>query len=432
MREKPLGSRKIGLCAIALSWTCVALAAEAPREAGSVPATPVLCAPGAYRSTQGDLVAIVETTSGVRFTSLEGVRGDLAPGAAFRCEEQQIRGLDEQPWTRLSFKSTQIDFLSEGTRLHGVLLEPEKAGTKPPLVILVHGSEKTSPNGSSYQLLYTAQGVATFAYDKRGTGRSHGVYTQDFVQLAEDAAQAAKAARNACARCFSRVGFHGGSQGGWIAPLAALKAHADFVEVDFGVVGTALEQDQWQVDYQLRQLDYQPGESVHTLTAVTAGVAASDFTEGFDQLAEMRRKFGDAPWFAHLDGQYTGELMRGEIERARDESPAVPWHYDGIETIKSLKVPQLWIFAGDDSVAPSAPSIARLQQLRREGVDLTVVVYPRTDHGISTFVQAGPGSRRRIGLADGYLRMMADWAKGSLGNRYGDAQWVSYVPIQRP
>ena len=430
MREKQIGSRAaalvaIGFFAIGLSWTCVGPAAEAPRATKSaLPAAPVLCAAGAYRSTQGDLVAIVETTSGVRFTSLEGARGDLsASGAPFRCHQQQIRGLDDQPWTRLSFKSTQIDFLSEGTRLHGVLLEPENVGTKPPLVVLVHGSEKTSPNGSSYQLLYTAQGVATFAYDKRGTGRSHGVYTQDFVQLAEDAAQAAKAARNACVHCFSRVGFHGGSQGGWIAPLAALKAHADFVEVDFGVVGTALEQDQWQVDYQLRQLDYQPGEPVHSLTAVTARVAASDFTEGFDQLAEMRRTFGGEPWFAHLDGQYTGELMRGEIERARNESPAVPWHYDGIETIKRLKVPQLWIFAAEDSVAPSAPSIARLQQLRREGVDLTVVVYPRTDHGISTFVQAGP-DRRRVGLADGYLRMMADWAKGSLGNRYGDAQWV--------
>jgi dienelactone hydrolase len=419
-------SRTVQLFAIVLSWTGVGLAAEAPRQTESAsPASPALCAPGAYRSTQGDLVAVVETTSGVRFTSLEGARGDLgAPGAAFRCDQQQIRGFGDQPWTKVSFKTTQIEFLSKGTRLHGILLEPENAGTKPPLVVLVHGSEKTSPNGSSYQLLYTAQGVATFAYDKRGTGRSHGVYTQDFIQLAEDAAQALQAARNACVHCFSRVGFHGGSQGGWIAPLAALKAHADFVEVDFGVVGTALEQDQWQVDYQLRQFDYQPGESVHSLTGVTARVAASDFTEGYDQLAEMRRKFGSEPWFAHLDGQYTGELIRGEIERARDESPAVPWHYDGIDTIKSLKVPQLWIFAGEDSVAPSATSIGRLQQLHREGVNITVAVYPHTDHGISTFVQEGPGSRRRVGLADGYLRMMADWAKGSLSDRYGDAQWV--------
>ena len=107
--------------------------------------------------------------------------------------------------------------------------------------------------------------------------------------------------------------MYGGSQGGWIAPRAALESKADFVEVSFGVLGTPLEQDQWQVDYQLRELGFAPDFAVHAVTDATAKVAASDFTQGLDALDDIRRRYGSEPWFPKLDGQYTGELMRGEI-----------------------------------------------------------------------------------------------------------------------
>jgi uncharacterized protein len=392
--------------------------------AGPLFASPsdISCAPGAYRSPSGELAAVVRVPPALHYTLLRGPRGDFAAeDSPLECEKGEIRSRNGEAWSRLEFKSTEIDFHSHGTRLHGVLLQPQALSTKAPLVVLVHGSERTSPNGSSYQQLFTAQGVATFAYDKRGTARSQGVYTQDFMLLADDAAAAVQAARRACRGCFSRVGLHGGSQGGWIAPRAALESKADFVEVSFGVFGTPLEQDQWQVDYQLRELGFAPDVAVHAVTDATAKVAASDFTEGFEALDDIRRRYGSEPWFPKLDGQYTGELTRGEIDRARVESPAVPWRYDSIAVVRKLKIPQLWVFAQEDATAPSAPSISRLEALRAQGMDATIVVFPHTDHGISTFVTEAPGQRHRTGLADGYLRLIADWSKGIFRPPYGDA-----------
>src|SRR5450631_619104 len=193
------------------------------------------CAPGAYRSPTGELAAVVRVAAALHYTLLRGPRGDLAAqDSLLECEKGEILSSNREVWSGLEFKSTEIDFYSHGTRLHGVLLQPQAASTKPPLVVLVHGSERTSPNASSHQQLFTAQGVATFAYDKRGIARSQGVYTQDFMLLADDASAAVQAARRACRGCFSRVGLYGGRQGGWIAPRAALKSKADFVEVSFG------------------------------------------------------------------------------------------------------------------------------------------------------------------------------------------------------
>jgi acetyl esterase/lipase len=151
----------------------------------------------------------------------------------------------------------------------------------------------------------------------------------------------------------------------------------------------------------------------------------SDFKAGQAELDALKRRYGKEPWFSRLDGQYTGELVRGEVDRARWESPHVSWFYDSEAVLRGLKIPQLWVFAQDDSVAPSANSIARLEKLRSEGVDATIVVYPHTDHGITTFVTEAPGKRRTTGLARGYLRLIADWAKGGLKPPYGDAAWLA-------
>ena len=99
----------------------------------------------------------------------------------------------------------------------------------------------------------------------------------------------------------------------------------------------------------------------------------------------------------------------------------MPWGYSGIETLRRLSIPQLWVLAGSDSVAPSAPTITRLQQLRSAGSNIEIVVFPNTDHGIRNFTIAADGTRKAEGVADGYFRLLADWAKGVSAPPYATA-----------
>jgi len=403
------------------------------------------CALGAYRSPEGNLVAITPTgaaaPAGAQYTMLDGRSGSTSDkGAPVACIDGSIRskgaGGQWQVWTKLAFRITPVSCPSNEVVLNGLLMEPDlPEGSRPPLIIFVHGSGKQSPIQGYYQYLLSAQGIATFFYDKRGTGKSTGQYTQDFYVLAEDAANAVNAARLAAAGRYSRIGFFGGSQGGWIAPLAATKATVDFVEVGYGVVGTPIEQDQWQVEYQMREAGYlgfsdEIDTAVKKITELTGAIASSNFSKNLEDLDYFRKKYSGQPWFSAIDGQYSGELLRGEVERAKAESPGVPWDYPALSSLQQLRIPQLWVFAGDDSVAPAQQSVKRLQHLRTslansEACPIEIVVFPHSDHDIHTFTQDEQGRRTPMGLADGFLRLLGDWAKGTARENYGDAFWVA-------
>src|ERR1700745_4308167 len=91
---------------------------------------------------------------------------------------------------RIAFDVSDTSFESGGVKLVGRLIMPKGSG-KIPVVVLIHGSEHDSALDSyALQRMFPAQGIGAFAYDKRGTGRSGGTYTQNFNVLADDAISA--------------------------------------------------------------------------------------------------------------------------------------------------------------------------------------------------------------------------------------------------
>ncbi|MGI9025539.1 MAG: alpha/beta hydrolase family protein [Burkholderiaceae bacterium] len=410
------------------------------------------CLMGVYRSPQGETLSLVPVPGHpdwLRANELDGRLGTFkketddtliaAPNADdptelagkvsnATCGHDSIslqlgRGA-KQRWARLPLRITRTRFKSGTIELNGELIEPTSALGKPPLVVHVHGSESTAAvDSSTMPYLMAIAGIASFVFDKRGTGASSGTYTQDFELLSDDVAAAVRTARRLAGDRVGRVGVAGFSQGGWVAPAAATKAPVDFVVVGYGVVGTAMEQDEWQVAYQLRDAGFTDADiaKARELTDLAGRVAASNFNDGLAALRAAVKRREDEPWLAKVDGQYTGELIRGEIDRARSESPGVLWHYDTRQVLDRLNVPQLWVFAQDDSVAPSAPSIARLKEFQRAGKSIAIAVFPKTDHGIRTYTVKPDGTRKSLHYASGYDQLLADWIEGKPLSRYGDA-----------
>jgi uncharacterized protein len=402
------------------------------------PSAHAACNQGAYASDRGDYVVVVplpdSQAPGQRYLFRDGRRGSTADdNAPLTCATDAVTikksdGSSER-WKQLALRTTDARFTSVETELAGRLIEPIGAGERP-LVVMVHGSERTAALNSPYAYSLAAQGITVFVYDKRGTGGSEGEYTQNFELLAADAAAALARAKTLTVGRVSRAGYFGGSQGGWVAPLAASHSAADFVAIGFGLVASPIEEDREQMVSEVRALglDAPAFELIDQLSAATSRLVLSGFSQGYDELAKVRRELAQRPWSKRIHGEYSGAILRlsddelRRFGRARFDNVELMWDYDAIAALKRVNLPVLWVLAGEDREAPIDTTRAALLQLKKAGQPIDIYLFPDTDHGMMEFVTNPDGSRKITRITDGYLRLLGDWIKGHVAGKYGRAQ----------
>ena len=106
--------------------------------------------------------------------------------------------------------------------------------------------------------MLAAQGIAVFTYDKRGTGQSGGFYTQNFELLADDAAAAMQQAQALAAGRFSKAGYWGQSQGGWVAPLALHALQGGLCRRQLRLISSPIAEDRDQMLLEAERLPLGP------------------------------------------------------------------------------------------------------------------------------------------------------------------------------
>jgi uncharacterized protein len=343
------------------------------------------------------------------------------------CKRGEIR-FDKLTGRRIPLIQIDTRFQGSGVTLAGRLTLPP-GDARVPIVVLVHGAEHSSAlEDYSLQREFAAAGIGVFAYDKRGTGASEGRYTQNYLMLATDAVLATREARRLAGARAGRVGYQGGSQGGWTAPLAARIEPVDFVIVSFGLAVSPLEEDREAIAFDMERGGFGPEITAKAMefADATAKIVESDFTEGYEQLEALKRKYGDEPWFKSVRGNFTIYLLGGTPEMWRKDGPplleGVPARYDPMPVLTNLDVPQLWILGGQDRDAPPGETLRRLAMLQNAGRPITTAVFPNADHGMYEFETGEDGKRVDTRQPEGYLRLMADFITGkSLAASYGNA-----------
>ncbi|WP_187775612.1 alpha/beta hydrolase family protein [Luteimonas suaedae] len=431
----------------------------ADRDATTPLPETIACQTGAWRMESGEILSLSPVDGGLRYRLLDGRSGrfetagddtQLSAPEGWREQGAMVATVAFEPCDagRMRFridggpsgKAEKIALLMQDTRfrsddltLRGRLVLPADSDAPVPLAVLAHGSERYSAvDIYPLQYLLPAQGVAVFVYDKRGTGGSEGEYTQDFHVLADDAVAALDEARRLAPDAFSRTGYVGGSQGGWIAPLAASRSRVDYAVAMFGLAEGALAEDREQVMNDLRAAGH--GEDVlakaREVTDATALLMASGFTRGFDELDAVRRAYGDEAWFGDIRGEFTGRILEfpGWLPQwvsrriAMHYDVGTSWDYEPLPVLAELDAPQLWIIAAEDREAPNAETLRRLRALQAQERPIDLAIFPETDHGIYEFTEKD-GERTLLRHPEGYLRLLADWiAEPVLRGRYGTAK----------
>src|SRR3546814_9890092 len=109
------------------------------------------CQPGTYVAPDGDFVVLAKSPAvaapALRYQFRDGRRGatsdadlPLTCGAA----DISVKG---EGWKPIAFRETPASFDSVGTKMNGILIAPPGQNAKRPLVVMVHGSDRSSPMG---------------------------------------------------------------------------------------------------------------------------------------------------------------------------------------------------------------------------------------------------------------------------------------------
>nr|WP_068892360.1 alpha/beta fold hydrolase [Pedobacter panaciterrae] len=245
---------------------------------------------------------------------------------------------------RTHFSMENVTFNSVGVTLEGTIFKPEHPHAA---IVLVHGSGQTTRMVELASLL-AKNGIAVLTYDKRGVGKSGGIYdgpevgtnnidSANLNLLALDANAACEALLSNFPANHGPLGLMGSSQAGWVIPMAARKnPKLSFMILFSGPVVTTLEQLRFQF-----------------------------YTEGKPGF-----------WDTHTEAD------------ARQHIQSDPDRYQFAETdprtsLMKLSIPGLWLFGGKDVQIPVHLSIEHLSTLKTQGKLYEYQLFPELGHNTS-------------------------------------------------
>ena len=230
--------------------------------------------------------------------------------------------------------------------LAATLYRPAHARRDLPAMVIVHGSGPTTRAMTGFwtNTALRAGDVAVLVYDKRGTGQSTGHYPEwdvkttsaMFSDLASDANYAVRWLATQPGIDHARIGLLGGSQAGWIMPLAASREPL----VRFLFIGEGVP--------------------------LAAGIEEihSTYLDSVSKYETTRPTLRQVNAADALAEDFIGE--RG---------------YDPATVLDGLAIPVMWTYGLYDEAIPTHLSIDRIGVLQKAGkANFDIHIFPFGDH----------------------------------------------------
>ena len=307
-------------------------------------------------------------------------------------------------------------FPSGDLQLRGKLVLPDASTHGPgpfPAVVIVHGSESYSAvDYYSEPYMYAANGFAALAFDKRGTGESEGKYLQNFHVLSDDVVAAVRWLRTQPGIDGNRIHLAGFSQGGWIAPLAALKdGNIRSVLVGYGVMVPVTGEDRWGYFYALQQKGFGDDAvaAADRVNAVIEDIVDRDENR-WSELGSHARRGTRASrgskacaaatrcWASSPTRKMPLWVLRVYFwwrTRSQGDTPFIDRLYDPVaDDAASCRRRACGCWAARIRAHRRRGRCASWRSCRPRVGPVQVRVFPDADHGIIRFVQQEDGERR--------------------------------------
>jgi dipeptidyl aminopeptidase/acylaminoacyl peptidase len=302
-----------------------------------------------------------------------------------------------------------ISIQNGDVRLSGTLVMPHSTAPVP-LIVFVQGAGPETHVASLFLADYFAhRGVAAFAYDKRGAGESTGDWKHaSFETLAGDVEAVVKFLSKQPGIDAHRIGLMGSSQGGWIAPMAALHLpNIAFVIVKSAAAVTPEQQELARVERWMAAEGDSPAEIAEAQSLYKNAIAYARTGSGWNALQQEIKTDSTKPW-AFFPADTPRDFYFFDQIR-------LFFAHDPIPVLRQLRCPLLVIFGGkDDDAPPLETQIGPLlTAMQANGKDSQLTIFPSAGHDLRIVPESGePWDFGR--LAPGYLQLLGSWVEAKV------------------
>ncbi len=293
----------------------------------------------------------------------------------------QTPGQASQVAERIALRSEEVTFKNGDVTLSGTLVLPAGKGPHA-AVVLTHMSSPAPRSAYALQAYYfAAHGMAALMFDKRGVGQSTGDWHKATMQdLADDSVAGMKLLAARADIKPKQIGTWGHSQGGWLAPLAAVRSGMGaFVIAQAASAVPPAEQEIFRIENAMRADQFSEADIADAVAyerrlmhwVVSGG-------EGRAALLAAARAGEKARWADRV------ELMPDTMRDKPGEDTTAFYRYDPLPDLATLKAPVLYILGERDSVVPTAKS-AQLFERTLKGAghpDYQIWMLPNAGHGL--------------------------------------------------
>jgi hypothetical protein len=358
---------------------------------------------------------------------LKFIKLDAAPVAR--------RPQDPSPPFPYRVEEVSIENESGGVTLAGTLTIPEDEGPHP-AAVLISGSgaqdrDETMMGHRPFLVLadrLTRRGIAVLRFDDRGVGGSTGDTMQSTLDdTVGDALAAVEFLKGRREIASAKIGLIGHSEGGWVAPLAAVRSDdVAFIALIAGPGVSGEEILYAQQEAILRAMGQ--SEDLISATHVANRHIFSILKETPDDEEARRRIEGSEEAIlalmtpaqrAAVEAAQSDLGQAGQALAARQiDALLTPWFrgiltYDPRATLRAVKCPVFAAIGENDLQVPPKQNIPALREALTAGgnADFTVLELPGLNHLLQTSATGLPSEYGRIEetMAPSALRAIGDW-----------------------
>ncbi len=294
----------------------------------------------------------------------------------------QPAGQAAQTAQRMTFRTEDVTYKNGGVTLSGTLVLPATKGPHPAVVLTQMSSPAPREAYGLQAYYFAANGIAALMYDKRGVGKSSGDWQKATMSdLADDAVAGIALLSQRSDIAAAKIGTWGHSQGGWLAPLAAVRSNdkVAFVIAQSASAVSPAEQEIFRIENSMKA----DGFSVNDIRDAVAyqrrlmhWVVSGG--EGRAELLAAARAGDNTRWGERVE--LVPDTMRA---KPREETTAF-YRYDPLPDLAKLKAPIVYILGDQDNFVPVKKSAPLFEQtLTAAGHnDFEVWMLPNAAHGL--------------------------------------------------